>query len=50
MTQNAGIAFRVGSSLKRLEPHMHIFGVTLNASIAYRVKLFQSDFACGYCV
>jgi hypothetical protein len=26
---------------KRLKPHMHNFGVTLNASIAYKVRLFQ---------
>jgi hypothetical protein len=37
MTQNAGIAFRVGSSLKRLKPHMRNFGVTQNADIAFRV-------------
>jgi hypothetical protein len=27
---------------------MRNFGVTLNAGIAYKVGLFQSDFACGY--
>jgi len=51
VTQNAGIAFRVGSSFKeRLKPHVRNFGMTLNVGIAYRVGLFESDFTCGYCV
>jgi len=29
---------------------MHYFRVTLNASIVYKVWLFQSDLACGYYV
>jgi hypothetical protein len=29
---------------------MHNFKMTLNANIAYKVGLFQNDFACGYCV
>jgi hypothetical protein len=51
VTQNVGIAFKVGFSFKeRLKPHMCNFGMTLNAGIANRVGLFQSDFTCGYCV
>jgi hypothetical protein len=37
MTQNAGIAFRLGSSFKETKPHMRNFGVTQNANIAFRV-------------
>jgi hypothetical protein len=51
--QNAGIAFRVGSSYglpKMLKPYMRPFGVAQIAGIAFRVGLFQSDFACAYCV
>jgi len=36
--------------LKKFKPHMRNFRVTLNASMAYRVELFQSDFTCGYYV
>jgi hypothetical protein len=29
---------------------MRNYNMTLNVIIAYKVGLFQSDFACGYCV
>ncbi len=52
--QNAGIAFRVGSSYglpkMMLKPYMRPFEVAQIAGIAFRVGLFQSDFACAYCV
>jgi lipoprotein signal peptidase len=38
MTQNAGIAFRLGSSLKRFKPHMSNFRMTQNAGIAFRLR------------
>jgi hypothetical protein len=51
--QNASIAFRVGFSYglpKMLKPYMHPFGVAQIVSITFRVGLFQSDFACAYCI
>jgi len=33
-----------------LKPYMCPFGVTQHAGIAFRVGLFQSDFAYAYCV
>jgi hypothetical protein len=36
--------------IKKLKPYMHPFGVAQIANIAFRVGLFQSDFACAYCV
>jgi len=35
---------------KNPKPYMCPFGVTQHAGIAFRVGLFQSDFACAYCV
>jgi hypothetical protein len=34
--------------IKKLNPYMHPFGVVEIASIAFKVGLFQSDFACAY--
>ncbi len=48
VTQHTGITFKVRSSFKEAKPHMHYFRVILNASIAYKVGLFESDLACGY--
>jgi len=53
VTLNAGIAFRVRSSYKEslnLTCVLSPFGVTQSAGIAFRVGLFQSDFAYAYCV
>ncbi len=50
VTENVGIAFRVGSSYKKLKPHMRTFEMAQNAFIAFRVGLFQSDFVSTYCV
>jgi hypothetical protein len=35
---------------KNRKPYMCPFGVTQHACIAFRVGLFQSDFAYAYCV
>ncbi len=49
--QNAGITFKVRSSYKeKFKPYMCPFGVAQIAGIAFRVGLFQNDFACAYCV
>jgi hypothetical protein len=36
--------------IKKLKPYMHPFGVVEIAGITFKVRLFQSDFACAYCV
>ncbi len=50
VAQNAGIAFRVGSSFKEGLNHMRTFEMAQNVSIAFKVRFFQSDFASAYCV
>ncbi len=36
--------------IKKLKPYMRPFEMAQIAGIAFRVGLFQSDFACAYCV